>query len=240
MGKRKKYPHEEIVQEIRELVVSTRYTTTYSDDMDQYYTEAAGYSPINEQAQDVVSKTGRAEELGKRLAEIGEPAADAVALGLRMQGAWREKLLPFASKFAGLEVIKTALLMIIKRERDPLKETADGILDELENSTKKPLFRWKQGYVNTEGEHFRLYYEDIKTPVATLGRRSRSVFIVNFEHPWKNRKRFNEALRQVKKELDFFLVEKDEQNPWAYARYHACTGANVYSSVHWGYFRGDE
>jgi hypothetical protein len=37
-------------------------------------------------------------------------------------------------------------------------------------------------------------------------------------------------------ELDFYLVEKLERDPWAYAVYHCGTGANMYSRVHWSYF----
>jgi hypothetical protein len=40
----------------------------------------------------------------------------------------------------------------------------------------------------------------------------------------------------AKKELDFYLVEKGEMNPWAYAQYHCSTAANMYSTVHWSYF----
>jgi len=38
------------------------------------------------------------------------------------------------------------------------------------------------------------------------------------------------------RELDFYLVEKGGANPWAYAKYHCNTAANMYSSVHWSYF----
>jgi hypothetical protein len=45
----------------------------------------------------------------------------------------------------------------------------------------------------------------------------------------------------VHKELDFYLVEKNEPDPWAYAIYHCNTGANMYSTVHWSYFpKGDQ
>jgi hypothetical protein len=36
--------------------------------------------------------------------------------------------------------------------------------------------------------------------------------------------------------LDFYLVERRERNPWAYAIYHCGTGSNMYSKVHWSYF----
>jgi hypothetical protein len=47
----------------------------------------------------------------------------------------------------------------------------------------------------------------------------------------------NEALiADAREELDFYLVEKNEPDPWAYAVYHCNTGANLYSHIHWSYF----
>jgi hypothetical protein len=43
-------------------------------------------------------------------------------------------------------------------------------------------------------------------------------------------------LADARHSLDFYLVEKDEPDPWAYALYHCNTGANMYSPVHWSYF----
>ncbi|MFH0818047.1 MAG: hypothetical protein V1909_05450, partial [Candidatus Micrarchaeota archaeon] len=43
-------------------------------------------------------------------------------------------------------------------------------------------------------------------------------------------------LADARYELDFYLVEKDEPDPWAYALYHCNTGANMFSRVHWSYF----
>ena len=48
---------------------------------------------------------------------------------------------------------------------------------------------------------------------------------------------------EVRRELDFYLVEHprdypDTGDPWSYAVYHCSTGANVYSPVHWSYFKG--
>ncbi len=47
----------------------------------------------------------------------------------------------------------------------------------------------------------------------------------------------NEALiADAREELDFYLVEKNEPDLWAYAVYHCNTGANLYSYIHWSYF----
>ena len=42
----------------------------------------------------------------------------------------------------------------------------------------------------------------------------------------------------VRRELDFYLVELGEKDPFAYARYHCGTAANLYSRVHWSFHEG--
>jgi hypothetical protein len=45
----------------------------------------------------------------------------------------------------------------------------------------------------------------------------------------------------VKRELNFYLVEKEEPDPWAYAKYRCTTASNLYSNVHWSYYpEGDK
>jgi hypothetical protein len=43
-------------------------------------------------------------------------------------------------------------------------------------------------------------------------------------------------IARAREELDFYLVEKNEADPWAYAVYHCNTGTNLYSLIHWSYF----
>ena len=38
------------------------------------------------------------------------------------------------------------------------------------------------------------------------------------------------------KELDFYLIQKREPDPWGYAKYHCRTGANMYSKICWAYY----
>ena len=46
---------------------------------------------------------------------------------------------------------------------------------------------------------------------------------------------YSKAVRAVRRELDFYLVDKGELDPWNYAKYHCGTMANVYSDVHWSF-----
>jgi len=56
-------------------------------------------------------------------------------------------------------------------------------------------------------------------------------FVISPERSYED-----EMIKAVKKELDFFLIEKGEENPWAYVEYHCGTVANLYSNVHWSFF----
>lgn len=117
------YPHEELVQELRRILCSRRSTASISDDMDQFYVEAAGYSPMERIMEENSQYLRRAEAISRELVGIGAPAADAVALGLRMQGNWREHLLPYVRAHGDSNAIFNALRLIRKRKRDPLRNS---------------------------------------------------------------------------------------------------------------------
>ena len=63
-------------------------------------------------------------------------------------------------------------------------------------------------------------------------------FVVEFVAPPAVSQHTPAVLAAVREELDFFLVEKDEPNPWAYAKYHCGTVSNMYGEVHWALRRG--
>ena len=119
---RRPYPHEELVRELKKIIANLSYQITYDDDTDQWYTETMGRSPMDRQAEERTQARARAEAIGQELAEIGEPAAEAVALGLRMRGTWREYLLPFVDKHKDVPVIAEAVALVKRRERDKLRE----------------------------------------------------------------------------------------------------------------------
>ena len=120
---REPYPHEELVQELRRTLCNMRSTTSISDDMDQFYVEAAGHSPMERIVEENCEGFRRARAIAEELVNIGHPAAGAVALGLRMQGSWREYLLPYVRAHGRNEVISEAVELIRKRKRDPLRES---------------------------------------------------------------------------------------------------------------------
>ena len=114
------YPHEELIQELRRILCNMRSTTSISDDMDQYYVEAAGHSPMERIMEENSRGFRRAEAISRELVNIGAPAADAVALGLRMQGSWREYLVPYVRAHGTSRIVSDAVHLVRKREKDPL------------------------------------------------------------------------------------------------------------------------
>ena len=100
---------------------------------------------------------------------------------------------------------------------------------------------WHTGDVDKDDEHFILYYGDVNkiklsdcTPVAMIDRPVNGIYNVKWVVDQKDLK-FEEAIKQVCKDLDFYFVELGKPDPWAYAKYHCTTASNIYSHVHWSY-----
>lgn len=98
---------------------------------------------------------------------------------------------------------------------------------------------WKSSPVDPEKEHLELVYDRNRSldqgdfiTIARVGQPRNGVFPVQFliseDDPVNGT-----VLAEVKKELDYYLVELEEPCPWEYACYHAETTANLYSNVHW-------
>lgn len=126
--KRPPDPFNAVVDEIRHLMVDRMYTTSISDDMDMYYVGVAGFSPMERLVDENAEKTKRAERLVRDLLDAGVAAANAVARGLRMQGSWRETLLPYVERHRELSVVVEALEIVSRRSRDPLTPAARTVL----------------------------------------------------------------------------------------------------------------
>lgn len=100
---------------------------------------------------------------------------------------------------------------------------------------------WKDAVVDGAREHIELRYGDASQtpygqwrPVALVGRPERRVFPVQWL--MVPGAADESVIEEARRELDFYLIEKREQNPWGYAVYHCGTSANMYSSVHWSHF----
>lgn len=107
-------------------------------------------------------------------------------------------------------------------------------------------WQWREGPVDRADEHFELRYGSYEQgswndwlPVAVVGRPTGRIFPVQFLIAEDDRPRHIEAIQSVKEELDLYLVEERELDPWDYAQHHCGTAANFYSPVHWSHIPKD-
>jgi len=99
-------------------------------------------------------------------------------------------------------------------------------------------WKWTEGIVDKEEDHVKITYGDDSVPVALVAPRGKRAFTVQFvlgSEP-STAELHQKILEETRDQLDFYLVEKGEENPWAYAIYHCGTAGNIYSQVHWGYY----
>ena len=105
------------------------------------------------------------------------------------------------------------------------------------------MAQWVEANVDNASEHFHIKYGDIETSspkewlnVARVAFSKQNLFIVEFTIEPINQDN-KKILESVKKELDFYIVEKNEPNVYNYLLYHCSTSANIYSMVHWSYVK---
>ena len=107
-----------------------------------------------------------------------------------------------------------------------------------------PSCKWVEGKVDEKKEHMKLLYGEIDAgiiPVALLAKGTGNNFIVQFIlKKTIPQEEANKIIEKVKEDLNFYLIEKHEKDPWAYAIYHTGTVSNMYSNVHWSYHPSDD
>ena len=96
------------------------------------------------------------------------------------------------------------------------------------------MWSWTEREVAREQPHLALAHNEHSATVARVGAPVDGIFPVQF---LVSRESDDEVMRRVVadtvRELDYYLVELGEPDPWAYAIYHCGTAANLYSRVHW-------
>ena len=97
-------------------------------------------------------------------------------------------------------------------------------------------WRWAEAKVDQSRDHLRLAHDDYApSVVALVGPPEDGVFAIEFlvaddgTNPDVAR-----ILANVSAQLDYYLFELGEPDPWVYAHYHCGTASNVYGKVHWG------
>src|SRR3989338_3008478 len=127
-------------------------------------------------------------------------------------------------------------------------DTSDNVFMDAEPKPKTG-WKWVEGVVETNDDHIKIWHgkppaEDkggairqSGCPVALVARGRGKTFTVQFLLKARpTNKRAAKILKDVRRELDFYLIEHVWPDPWAYAQYHCYTAANVYSKVHWGWY----
>jgi len=98
--------------------------------------------------------------------------------------------------------------------------------------------------VNKSLDHFELRYGKALEsggwndwiPIAIVGVKRKGLVNVQFLID-KDASRKSKIFEDAVKELNFYLVELREPDPWRYLQYHCGTTSNVYSAVHWSFIR---
>ena len=115
-----------------------------------------------------------------------------------------------------------------------------------EMNRKRHSWRWEEGPIDPTQEHIELQYGDAASssydqwiPVALVSAPERQKFTVQFLISGMSPKE-KKMLECAKQELNFFLIDKGEEDPWGYAQYHCTTASNVYSLMHWSFHPKDQ
>jgi len=95
-----------------------------------------------------------------------------------------------------------------------------------------PKWSWHLDTVDQTNHTFGLAVGSESTVVALVGQAQGHVFPVQFLiDPADDQNTL--VVSQVLREINHYLVELGEPDPWAYLKYHATTASNLYSNVHW-------
>ena len=98
-------------------------------------------------------------------------------------------------------------------------------------------WKWVKGQVDIDKDHIKISYDDDPKPLVLIAPPKRNEFVVQFLLDEASATKEQKAkIDDVIVDLDYFLIELGERDPWAYAKYHCSTAANVYSKVHWSYY----
>ncbi|HKJ38461.1 MAG TPA: hypothetical protein VJ972_06780 [Anaerolineales bacterium] len=106
----------------------------------------------------------------------------------------------------------------------------------------QPEWRWEEGAVDEQKEHIEIRYgnADKTSPkdwihIARIAKPKDHIFKVEWLVK-QDAPEHQTMLADTRRSLNFYLVEKNEPDPWKYALYHCNTSANMYGQDHWAYF----
>ena len=91
---------------------------------------------------------------------------------------------------------------------------------------------WMMGSVDRSRPHIELRSGERSESLAVLGDQ-RPHLVADFSQSPTAAAVSRDVLAEVVRQLDFYLDQKGEPDPWAYALHHCSTAANAYSPVVW-------
>ena len=113
------------------------------------------------------------------------------------------------------------------------------MMERSEADTDYP-WRWQEGEVDHSQTHLEIYYvPDIQHEgpsflIAVIATPQSQVFLVQLlPENLPATMEPGPIIDGVKRELNFYLVELREADPWKYAKYHCTTASNCYSHFQW-------
>ena len=117
-----------------------------------------------------------------------------------------------------------------------------GTRVEMGMKSKQRAWQWIKGKVAVSEDHMELRYGDSNKEndwaqwpgVARVASPKDGIFRVEILIKGKTPLE-RKMIREARKELNFYLKAKGEEDPWAYARHHCGTTSNFYSLVHWAF-----
>jgi len=109
-----------------------------------------------------------------------------------------------------------------------------------DNDNRLSGWYWEEGKVDSGSEHIKVGYGGYDKPIiaiAMVAPGKGKSFVVEFllrkdDLEPKKKNLYDKVLRQ----LDYFLVELNDPNPWTYAIYHCGSTANEFSNIRWAYY----
>lgn len=101
----------------------------------------------------------------------------------------------------------------------------------------KNQWEWKLGEVDTSRRFFELKYGYDPAPVARINLGENKIFIVQFILPAHIKtEQYREILKEIIYEVELYLINNSEPDPFSYMIKHTLKCANIYSRVHWRYY----
>jgi hypothetical protein len=90
--------------------------------------------------------------------------------------------------------------------------------------------------VDRTKEHLALYFGSGSRIVARIAPPIGKNFIVEFIRLGRFSDRMRKTIeREIRRELNFYLIELGEPDPWKYAKYHCHTASNLYGRIQWAF-----